>query len=577
MSSTERPVCGLRHCVPGARALVILSGLLAGALPVEAYDTVGVNVTPSGFDQPNIAEMRWKADVAEFVNPAPSADDLRIEFNSANFAGRLGNVSLGVMIQNVLHEYQEASCSVDSLPGGLELYFTVIDDLTRNPKVIAGVALDATAADGPPSFKRLFQDIDGLGIVGNNIYATAAIGDDRISGPVTIEWHLKRGNLVTNPQGNLKKNIHCDWVPLLGDFREWLVDVTINGAHYAVATYYLPEEYASYLDPSYPLILHQEHFGACNNRLGINKTDVAYYDLAVRRDGSANWIPIRNWQVNYSYAGVCGPAPSDRRHGIGTSVRNGKKALLSRSGHDNDVDLKRCDVGSDDFFACSKPILFSGIDLPPTAGEVTINHVSVSPSGDGATISWDTSQPADAVIQYGRTSDFGSSSAAGLTFTTEHSAVITGLQGGTYAYRIESIAANGHLATHEGVFGTVGPCVSDATTACLVDGRFEVKVDWQQGESSGSAQVMSFGGQRAETDESAFFWFFSASNFEMGLKILDACAINQKFWVFISGLTDQGWTVHIRDSVTGATKTYSNPAGHLTNTTADTSSGLSCP
>ncbi|HYO15253.1 MAG TPA: hypothetical protein VE685_18810 [Thermoanaerobaculia bacterium] len=101
--------------------------------------------------------------------------------------------------------------------------------------------------------------------------------------------------------------------------------------------------------------------------------------------------------------------------------------------------------------------------------------------------------------------------------------------------------------------------------------RFEVEVDWQSASSNGRGQVMTFGGQRAENDDSAFFWFFSASNFEMGLKILNGCGLNNRFWVFISGLTDQGWTVRVRDTQTGSVKTYNNPTGRLTPTTADTS------
>ncbi|HEV8239779.1 MAG TPA: hypothetical protein VGS57_10450 [Thermoanaerobaculia bacterium] len=169
--------------------------------------------------------------------------------------------------------------------------------------------------------------------MGNNIYATAALQDPRISTPVTIEWHLKRGDLVTNPAGNLKKDIFCKWVPLSGDFREWLVDVTINGVNYPVATYYLTEAHASYLDPFAPLVLHQEMFGACNNQLDHNKANVSYYDIAFRKKGNSDWISIPNWQINYSFNGACAPAPSDLRHGIGTAVRDGKKVLISRVGH----------------------------------------------------------------------------------------------------------------------------------------------------------------------------------------------------------------------------------------------------
>ena len=120
---------------------------------------------------------------------------------------------------------------------------------------------------------------------------------------------------------------------------------------------------------------------------------------------------------------------------------------------------------------------------------------------------------------------------------------------------------------------TSGPCVRDATTACLQSSRFEVKVTWATAApATGSAQVMSFGGQRTENDESVFFTFFSATNFEMGVKVLNACVpvLGNKYWVFVSGLTDQGWTVTVRDTFTGAVKTYSNQIGHLSTTFADT-------
>lgn len=148
---------------------------------------------------------------------------------------------------------------------------------------------------------------------------------------------------------------------------------------------------------------------------------------------------------------------------------------------------------------------------------------------------------------------------------------LTGANGVTRG-RIDAVAALQALGG-----GGTGACVRDADTACLVGNRFEVEVDWQTAAASGAAQVMTFTGQRAENDDSAFFWFFSPTNFEMGLKILNACAPPfNSFWVFISGLTDQGWTVHIRDTQTGATKTYANAVGVLTPTTADTAA-LACP
>jgi hypothetical protein len=116
--------------------------------------------------------------------------------------------------------------------------------------------------------------------------------------------------------------------------------------------------------------------------------------------------------------------------------------------------------------------------------------------------------------------------------------------------RIDAVAAFQFL----GGSGNSSPCVLDANTACLQSSRFEVRVGWATSSAAGSGQVMSFGGQRTENNDSVFFTFFSATNFEMGVKVLNACipVLGNKYWVFVSGLTDQGWTVTIRDTVTPA-------------------------
>lgn len=120
---------------------------------------------------------------------------------------------------------------------------------------------------------------------------------------------------------------------------------------------------------------------------------------------------------------------------------------------------------------------------------------------------------------------------------------------------------------------STGGCVRDSETACLQGSRFEVTVSWNNASDTGTGKLMAFGGQRTENDESAFYSFQSPTNFEMGVKVLNACIplFDDKFWVFISGLTNQGWVVTVRDTLTGAVKTYSNPNGQLSETFADTS------
>lgn len=121
-------------------------------------------------------------------------------------------------------------------------------------------------------------------------------------------------------------------------------------------------------------------------------------------------------------------------------------------------------------------------------------------------------------------------------------------------------------------------CTPDAETACLLSGRFEVKVQWTDfAAASGPGKVMSFGSERAESDESAFFWFFSPANFEMGVKMVDACVEPfNRYWVFVSGLTNVEYRVTVRDTATEAVQTYDNPLGLLPTTEGDTQAFL-CP
>lgn len=116
------------------------------------------------------------------------------------------------------------------------------------------------------------------------------------------------------------------------------------------------------------------------------------------------------------------------------------------------------------------------------------------------------------------------------------------------------------------------PCFASQTTACLLNNRFEVEVFWNTNSGAGPAKVMNFGNTRAQNDQSVFWWFFNAANFEMGVKMADACipALGNRYWVFVSGLTNQGYLVTVRDTHTGRIKFYSNPLTFLPTTAGDT-------
>jgi hypothetical protein len=121
-------------------------------------------------------------------------------------------------------------------------------------------------------------------------------------------------------------------------------------------------------------------------------------------------------------------------------------------------------------------------------------------------------------------------------------------------------------------------CIKSDTVLCIDknsgDGRFKLTVDFSHaGGASGSGQAsvgtlgITHGGS---------FWFFSQDNPEVLVKVLNACSINNKFWVFVTAGTNVGFNLHLLDTVTSATRTYSNPDNVAAVPVQDTSA-LPCP
>jgi hypothetical protein len=116
-------------------------------------------------------------------------------------------------------------------------------------------------------------------------------------------------------------------------------------------------------------------------------------------------------------------------------------------------------------------------------------------------------------------------------------------------------------------------CATAGTTLCAEGGRFRVEESWQTGDGR-----QGFGQPVQLTSETGYFWFFSETNVESVVKVLNACAPPfNRHWVFASGLTDVKVTLRVADSTTGEVTTYTNPLGHLFQPVADTSAFATCP
>jgi hypothetical protein len=132
----------------------------------------------------------------------------------------------------------------------------------------------------------------------------------------------------------------------------------------------------------------------------------------------------------------------------------------------------------------------------------------------------------------------------------------------------------GHKTASLYVLGTGGDtsaCADDDTTLCVADNRFKIRVTWRTGQGqTGPGHVAKLNANAGA------FWFFSADNTEMLVKVLDACNPFNSFWVFYAATTNVGFSVEVTDTHTGLVKTYSNPYGLAAPSVNDTTTFATC-
>lgn len=107
----------------------------------------------------------------------------------------------------------------------------------------------------------------------------------------------------------------------------------------------------------------------------------------------------------------------------------------------------------------------------------------------------------------------------------------------------------------------------------LINDRFRVTVTWRdhQGQTGRGVPVPLDG----EAD-SAIFYFFGEDNWEVLVKVLDACSFNDRYWVFASASTDVEYTLKVEDLATGAEATYQNELGQASPAITDTAAFATC-
>ncbi|MCH9649676.1 MAG: hypothetical protein K0U98_15665 [Deltaproteobacteria bacterium] len=99
----------------------------------------------------------------------------------------------------------------------------------------------------------------------------------------------------------------------------------------------------------------------------------------------------------------------------------------------------------------------------------------------------------------------------------------------------------------------LGLCTPSASRLCLNGGRFAVEATWADfSGNTGDGQAVTL------TDDTGYFWFFSDTNVETVLKVLDGRPNNGAYWVFYGSLSNVDFDLTVTDTQTGAVRTYQN-------------------
>ncbi len=120
--------------------------------------------------------------------------------------------------------------------------------------------------------------------------------------------------------------------------------------------------------------------------------------------------------------------------------------------------------------------------------------------------------------------------------------------------------------------GIPGPCTADDFNLCLNGDRFRISV-----QSTTRSGTTGPGHAQGLTDDTGYFWFFSPSNVEMTLKVLNGCPSNSHYWVFAAGLTNIRVEMLVLDTETGRARTYINPPRTPFQPILDTAAFATCP
>ena len=114
----------------------------------------------------------------------------------------------------------------------------------------------------------------------------------------------------------------------------------------------------------------------------------------------------------------------------------------------------------------------------------------------------------------------------------------------------------------------------DGRVAEVLGGRFRISVT---GANFSNVPFVGKTVPLASTD-SAIFWFFQPANFELLIKMVDGCSLNNRYWVFYAATTNVAFTIRVDDTFADETVIYENALGSTADIAeTDSNAFATCP
>jgi hypothetical protein len=122
--------------------------------------------------------------------------------------------------------------------------------------------------------------------------------------------------------------------------------------------------------------------------------------------------------------------------------------------------------------------------------------------------------------------------------------------------------------------GQLGKCLPNQNALCLNGGRFSVDLRWRDTPTAALRPAKVAG---TPTDRSGLFYLSDPASFEVVVKVLNSCSINNRYWVFAAAATNFEYRLTVKDTEANRTKVYTNPLGRPAPAVTDTNAFATCP